>query len=55
MNMIKVLKPFNTATQRFKAGDEIPADADLTPHTLKGLSGRFIEADRPKGKSKPAD
>jgi hypothetical protein len=42
--MSKVLKPFNTRLQRFKAGDDVPDDADLSPHTAEGLVGRFIEA-----------
>jgi hypothetical protein len=34
---ITVNKSFNTALQRFKAGDEIPDGADLAPHTVESL------------------
>lgn len=36
--MTKVLKPFNTRLQRFAAGDDVPDDADLSPHTVVTLT-----------------
>jgi hypothetical protein len=42
--MTKVLKPFNTRVQRFAAGADVPDDADLSPHTVAGLTERgFLE------------
>lgn len=53
--MTKVLKPFTTRVQRFAAGADVPADADLSPHTLEGLTSQgFIEAPPKPAKSKPA-
>lgn len=44
--MTTVLKPFNTVQRRFKAGDELPADADLTPFSLADLEvGGFVSVD----------
>lgn len=40
---LTVKKPFNSALQRFKAGDDIPDDANLFPHTAESLAaGGFI-------------
>ncbi|PWJ93525.1 hypothetical protein C8D77_101204 [Mesorhizobium loti] len=58
MTMLKVLKAFNTRVQRFKAGDEIPDDTDLSPHPVGGLTERgFLQApSAPKSaKSKQAE
>lgn len=33
---LRVLKPFNSQTRRFKAGDELPDNEDLSPHTFEG-------------------
>ncbi len=45
MTMLKVLKPFNTKIQRFAVGDEFAETADLSPHTVAGLTaGKFIAA-----------
>ncbi len=53
--MTKVLKPFNTRVQRFAAGADVPTDADLSPHTLEGLTSQgFLEAPPKPAKSKPA-
>nr|WP_156941950.1 hypothetical protein [Mesorhizobium sp. LNHC220B00] len=54
--MIKVLKPFNTRVQRFAAGSEVADDADLSPHTVEGLTGQnFLEKPAKPAKSKPAE
>ncbi|MBA1141753.1 hypothetical protein [Mesorhizobium neociceri] len=51
--MTKVLKPFTTRVQRFAAGADVPADTDLSPHTLEGLTSQgFLEAPPKPSKSK---
>lgn len=43
--MSRVLKPFNTARQRFAAGGTVSEADDLSPHTFDGLQALgFIEA-----------
>lgn len=42
---MKALINFTTAHHRFRAGDPIPADADLSPFTLADLLGSKIDAD----------
>ena len=42
-----VLKPFNTTTRRYAAGDSLPPDADLAPHTLADLRQRHFVGDKP--------
>ena len=58
MTMLKVLKAFNTRVQRFAAGDEVPDNTDLSPHTVDGLTTQgFLQAPQPAPKptkSKPA-
>jgi hypothetical protein len=55
MTMLKVLKAFNTQLQRFKVDDEISETADLSPHTVEGLTkGGFLSAPPKPAKSKPA-
>lgn len=57
MTMLKVLKAFNTRVQRFKVGDEIAEDVDLSPHTVEDLTKRDFLAAPPASKpakSKPA-
>lgn len=45
MGAFRVAKPFNTFTQRFAAGVDVPHGADLAPHTLDGLRERgFVVA-----------
>lgn len=52
--MTKVLKPFNTRVQRFAAGSEVPDDAELSPHTVEGLTGQgFLQAPPAAKSSKP--
>lgn len=54
--MTKVLKPFNTRVQRFPAGSEVAEDADLTPHSVEGLTSQgFLEKPAKPAKSKLAD
>lgn len=51
--MFKVKKPFNTTTQRFGAGDEVPESTDLNPHTADSLvAGGFLAASE-KSAAKP--
>ncbi len=63
---MRVVKSFNSNIHRFKAGADIPADADLRPHTVETLkAGGFIAEDRqdpppvpaglPVAAAKPAD
>lgn len=48
---ITVKKAFNTTLQRFKEGDAVPADADLSPHTIESLkAGGFIAVPATKAK-----
>jgi len=55
MTMLKVLKPFTTRLQRFKAGDEIAEGTDLSPHTVDSLTKGGVLPEPPKpAKSKPA-
>ena len=44
-----VAKPFNTTLQRFREGDEVAEDTNLSPHALGDLKKRkFIVADEKK-------
>ncbi|TIU02334.1 MAG: hypothetical protein E5W43_00900 [Mesorhizobium sp.] len=57
---LTVKKPFNTALQRFKAGDEIPDDTELFPHTAESLaSGGFVgnppKSSKAKAEDKPTE
>lgn len=56
--MIKVLKSFKTRLQRFAEGDQVAETADLSPHTVEGLTkGGFLAAPAAlkSAKSKPAE
>lgn len=55
----KVVKPFNTALQRFAVGASVSAADDLSPHSIDSLrDGKFIASDAPEprksfGKAEP--
>lgn len=60
---LSVKKPFTTALQRFKEGDEIADGVDLFPHTVESLTDAGYLAPpppvkisaKPKTDDKPAD
>lgn len=41
---LRVLKPFNSVNRRFKAGDELADNEDLSPHTLEGAKAAGLVA-----------
>ena len=42
--MAKVIKPFTTKLRRFKDGDSVSPNEDLTPHSFESLTGAgYIE------------
>lgn len=53
--MLTVVKPFNTALHRFPEGAKVPADADLSPHTIESLTAAgCFEKPATKGKARSA-
>jgi hypothetical protein len=52
---LRVLKPFNSTLQRFRAGDDIADGADLSPHTAASLTAAgFLSEPAPPAVQKPA-
>lgn len=50
-----VLKPFNSTLRRFKAGDHVSENDDLSPHSFAGLTVRkFIGDPKASKVKKPA-
>lgn len=51
---LKVVKDFNSTTQRFRKGDEIADGADLSPHTADSLKSAGYVAEPPAPKAAAA-